>query len=69
MAGSPVAGSGLIGAPTGTADGLGGPADPLGAAAGLHGGLDRRGHLGMGLGGRNLLTGSSFVMNHETRLK
>ena len=44
-----------------------GPADPMGAAAVLHGGLDRGGHLGMGLGGANLLTGSAFEFNHEKR--
>ena len=67
MSGSPVAGSGLIGAPMSTADGLGGPAGPMGSGDGLHGGLDPLGHLGMGLGGGNLLTGSAFELNHETR--
>ena len=37
------------------------------AAAGLHGGLDPDGHPGMDLGGVNMLTGSSFELNHETR--
>ena len=67
MSGSPVAGSGLIDAPMSTADGLGGPADPMGSGDGLHGGLDPLGHLGMGLGGGNLLTGSAFELNHETQ--
>ena len=67
MSSSPVAGSGLIVAPMGTADGLGGPAGPMGSGDGLHGGLDPLGHFGRGLGGGNLLTGSAFVMNHETR--
>ena len=67
IAGSPVAGTGLIGAPTGTADGLLGGANPMGSMPGTDDGLNHRGHLGMGLGGGNLLTGSSFVMNHETR--
>ena len=37
------------------------------AAAGLHGGLDPDGHPGMDLGGANMLTGSSFAFNRETR--
>ena len=74
MSVSPVAGTGSLGtpglasgAPMDTADGLSGPADRMGAGDGLHGGLDRRGYLGMGLGGGNLLTGSAFELNHETR--
>ena len=55
------------GAPLGTADELGGGANPMGSMPGTDGGLNQRRHLGMGLGGGNLLTGSSFVMNHETR--
>ena len=63
----PVAGTGLIGAPRGSADGLVGRADPMGSMPGTDEGLNQRGHFGRGLGGGNLLTGSSFVMNHETR--
>ena len=39
----------------------------LGAAAEPAGGLNGHASLGMGLDDGNLLTGSSFVMNHETR--
>ncbi len=67
IAGSPVAGTGLIGAPTGTADGLLGGVNPMGSMPGTDDRLNHRGHFGRGLGGGNLLTGSSFVMNHETR--
>ena len=66
MSVSPVAGSGSLGTP-----GLGGStpmaANPMGSMPGTGGGLNQRGHLGRGLGGGNLLTGASFVMNHETR--
>ena len=55
------------GAPMGTADELLGGANPMGSMPGTDDGLNQRGHLGTGLGGRNLLTGSAFVMNHETR--
>ena len=55
------------GAPMGTADELLGGANPMGSMPGTDGGLNQRGHFGRGLGGGNLLTGSSFVMNHETR--
>ncbi len=55
------------GAPMGTADGLLGGANPMGSMPGTDGGLNQRGDFGMGLGGGNLLTGSAFVMNHETR--
>ena len=41
-------------------------AGPMDAAAGAEGELDRREHSGMGLGGGDLLTGSAFVLNHET---
>ena len=51
----------------GNADRLGGAANPIGGMPGTDGGLNPLGHLGMGFGGGNLLTGSSFVMNHETR--
>ena len=74
MSVSPVAGSGSLGtpglgggAPMGTADELLGGANPMGSMRGTDGGLNQRGHFGRGLGGGNLLTGSSFVMNHETR--
>ena len=67
IAGSPVAGTGLIGAPTGTADGLLGGANPMGSMPGTDDRLNHRGHFGRGLGGGNMQTGSSFVMNHETR--
>ena len=39
----------------------------MGSMPGTDDRLNHRGHFGMGLGGGNLLTGSSFVMNHETR--
>ena len=55
------------GAPLGTADELLGGANPMGSMPGTDGGLNPRGHFGRGLGGGNLLTGSAFVMNHETR--
>ena len=74
MSVSPVAGSGSLGtpglgggAPMGTADELLGGANPMGSMPGTDGGLNQRGHFGRGLGGGNLLTGSAFVMNHETR--
>ena len=74
MSVSPVAGTGSLGtpglasgAPMDTADGLGGGANPMGSMPGTDGGLNQRGHFGRDLGGGNLLTGSSFVMNHETR--
>ena len=46
--------------------GLGATAGPLGAA-GPDGGLNGGGLLQMGLGGGDLLTGSAFAMNRETR--
>ena len=55
------------GAPMGTADELLGGANPMGSMRGTDSGLNQRGHFGRGLGGGNLLTGSAFVMNHETR--
>ena len=74
MSVSPVAGTGSLGipglgggAPMGTADELLGGANPMGSMRGTDGGLNQRGHFGRGLGGGNLLTGSAFVMNHETR--
>ena len=66
MSVSPVAGTGSLQTP-----GLGGgtpmAANPMGSMPGTDGGLNQRGHFGRGLGGGNLLTGSAFVMNHETR--
>ena len=74
MSVSPVANPGAFGtpglaggAPLGTADELLGGANPMGSMPGTDGGLNQRGDFGMGLGGGNLLTGSAFVMNHETR--
>ena len=67
MSDSPVAGTGLTGAPTGLADGLGGGANPVGSMPGTDEGLNQRGHLGIHLGGGNMLTGSAFFMNRETR--
>ena len=55
------------GAPMGTADELLGGANPMGSMPGTDDGLNQRGDFGRGLGGGNLLTGSAFVMNHETR--
>ena len=62
----PVAGTGLIGAPRGSADGLVGRADPMGSMPGTGDRLNQRGHLGMDLGGGKLLTGSAFELNRET---
>ena len=60
------------GAPLPAAAGLGGaaaggPADPTMAAAGPAGGLNQGGLLRMGLGGGDVLTGSAFALNRETR--
>ena len=64
------AGGGRLGAgvsgPLGAASPMGG-ASPLGGAAGPDGGLNGGGLLQMGLGGGDLLTGSAFAMNRETR--
>ena len=74
IAGSPVAGTGSLGtpgsasgAPMGAAAGLGGAAQRMGGMPGADDGLSQRGHFGMGFGGGNLLTGSAFELNHETR--
>ena len=40
--------------------------DPIAGMAATHGGLERRGRCGMDFGEGSLLTGSSFVLNHET---
>ena len=53
--------------PMGAVSGLGATAGPLGGAAGPDGGLTGGGLLQMGLGGGDLLTGSAFAMNRETR--
>ena len=55
------------GAPMGTADELLGGANPMGSMPGTDGGLFDRGLHSMGLGDGNLLTGSSFAFNRETR--
>ena len=62
-AGTPMA---AAGGPMGAVSGLGATAGPLGAA-GPDGGLNGGGLLQMGLGGGDLLTGSAFAMNRETR--
>ena len=62
-AGTPMA---AAGGPMGAVSGLGAAAGPLGAA-GPAGGLNGGGLLQMGLGGGDLLTGSAFAMNRETR--
>ena len=62
-AGTPMA---AAGGPMGAVSGLGATAGPLGVA-GPDGGLTGGGLLQMGLGGGDLLTGSAFAMNRETR--
>ena len=57
-------GAGALRTPGLAAAGVGGAA-PLGA--GPHGGLNGGGFLQMGLGGGDLLTGSDFAMNRESR--
>ena len=66
MCGSPVGGAGPL-QTAGLAGGAPMAADPMGSLPRTHGGLDRRGHCGMDFGERNLLTGSAFQLNHETR--
>ena len=80
LGGSPAGGMGSLGTPglaagtpmaaaagpMGAVSGLGATAGPLGAA-GPAGGLNGGGLLQMGLGGGDLLTGSAFAMNRETR--
>ena len=63
-AGTPMA---AAGGPMGVVSGLGATAGPLFGAAGPGGGLTGDGLLQMGLGGWDLLTGSAFAMNRETR--
>ena len=66
LAGSPAEDLGAFGA-RGLADGASMAADPMGSMPGTGGGMNPRGGGGMGFGGGNMLTGSAFVMNHETR--
>ena len=63
-AGTPMA---AAGGPIDAVSGLGATAGPLGGAGGPDGGLTGGGLLQMGLGGGDLLTGSAFAMNRETR--
>ena len=74
MAGSPAGGGAMLGTPGLSGDGLGMAAtSPIGgglrmaASGGPDGRLDGRGLLSMGLGGGDLLTGSAFALNRETR--
>ena len=75
MASAPAAGALSQGTPGLAAGGghmagrspMGAMAGPLGATAGLDGGLNGRGFLDMGLGGGDVLTGSAFALNRETR--
>ena len=74
MAGSPALGAASVGmrglaggAPMGAVGGLGGPAGRMAAAAGPDNGLNGSGLYQMGLGGGDVMTGSSFAMNRETR--
>ena len=60
---APMAARGLMGAGAGP---MGSAADPMGAEVGLHGGPLGGGLRSMGLGG-DLLTGSDFALNRETR--
>ena len=60
---TPMAARGLMGAGAGP---MGIAADPMGAEVGLHGGPLGGGLRSMGLGG-DLLTGSDFALNRETR--
>ena len=62
-AGMPGAGTGAIGG----GGMMGGAPSPRSAAAGPDGGLLGGGLYSMGLGGDNLLTGSGFALNRETR--
>ena len=81
MAGSPAGGGAMLGTPGLSGNGVGmaatgpsggglrmaGSGGPRGAPGGRDGRLDRRGLLSMGLGGYDLLTGSAFALNRETR--
>ena len=74
MSGSPAADPGAFGtagpaggAPMGTADELGGGANPMEGMPGTGDGQNPHGHYGMGFGGGTMQTGSAFVMNHQTR--
>ena len=70
MGGSPMGGMGAprggAAGPAGSMGAMSGPG-PMDGMAGQGGGMAERGLLSMGLGGRNLLTGSSFALNRETR--
>ena len=64
----PGAMAGTMGATGFAASGAGAMASPLGAAAGPAGGFSNRGGLlQMGFGGGDLLTGSDFALNRESR--
>ena len=63
----PGAMSGMTGATRFAGSRAGAMASPLGAAAGPAGGFNRGGLLQMGFGGGDLLTGSDFALNRESR--
>ena len=69
MAGSPALGAATLGTPGRAGGGarIAAAAGPSGAGVGPDGGLDGRGLLERGLGGGDLLTGSSFALTRETR--
>ena len=70
MASSPAGGSAMLETPGLSGDGLGMAATgPIGGGFRMaaSGGRDGRGLLSMGLGGGDLLTGSAFALNRETR--
>ena len=70
MAGSPAGGAAMPGTPGPSGGGLGmaaaGPMMGAGAGPGPDGVPNGSGRLDMGFGGGNILTGSGFVLNHET---
>ena len=70
MGGSPMGGMGAprggAAGPAGSMGAMSGPG-PMDGMAGQGGGMAERGLLSMGLGGGNLLTGSAFALNRETR--
>ncbi len=65
--GGPLSAAGTMGTAGLGAVAAGGPADPTMAAAGPADGLNEGGFLRMGLGGGDVLTGSAFALNRETR--
>ena len=65
--GAPMSAAGTPGAAGLGAVAAGGPAEPTMVAAGPAGGLNEGGLLRMGLGGGDVLTGSAFALNRETR--